>query len=147
MNRSVFLWTAPLLAGCGAAMSSTIVRATPSPEETVFACVVEQVKALGYNVSSIDKGDTRLIATQVDRSVHRSDPTFRRGLDQLDADAGGASEGSGTTLRVTAQSFIEYFTRRGPTLEERKASAGAREAAGTLLDRCAPEGEPGGSSP
>jgi hypothetical protein len=141
MKRAVSSWPWILLTGCGASFSSTAMRTTPVAEGDVYACAVEQIKQMGYETLSHNDRVLRLVATRENPTLRRSDPTFRKGHDRLIVEAHPASEANGATLRVTAQSVLEYFNRRGQTFEEIKASPQAREAADTLLNRCArPEG-------
>ncbi len=147
-NRAILTWTAALAAACGAKMTSTTLRTTPSPGQTVFDCFVEEAKARGFDVLQIDKRDLRVVVNRVDKDIQISDPTFRRAEDHLILEVPGSDGGDGTSVRVIAQSFHVHFSRRGLEYQERKASETALLAAEVLTDRCAPvsapvEGAPG----
>lgn len=132
MSRSIVLWgcLAVLVGACGAARARTIVGTTPSPADAVFRCAVDSAKALRFDVLSLDERERRVVLTRTDPTVRVSDPTFRKGIDQITVEVGEA------TVRVIAQSFHEYFNRRGPTLLERTASESAQQAARSVLERC-----------
>ena len=137
MSRVTFAFTAILLAACGAAMSFAAFRATPAPGETVYTCATEQMKAMGYDLTSHNDREWRVTAQRENPLIRRSDPTFRKALDRLVADADPAEASDGTTLRVSAHTVLEHFNRRGPTFDEIQASEHARASADTLLARCA----------
>ncbi len=146
-SRATLAWTVLLAAACGAQMASTIARSTPSPGRTVFDCFAEETKARGFDVSSIDQRDLRLVVVRVDKNVYISDATFRRAEDRLTLQVSGRDSEGRTALQVDAQTFYVFFTRRGLEYRERKASDAARHAAETITDRCAPTGESGKESP
>ncbi len=144
MDRYVFPWALLLLSGCGATMSSTMVVSTPSPGAELFDCAVDHFKDSGYSTSAIDKADKRLTVRKVDDEVQRSDPTFRRAIDEITFEVVGPTEEGGARLRVIARSLHEYTYRRGPTLQERSASTQVKTAARAVLEKCAPEREAAG---
>lgn len=136
MTRAASLFAAILLAACGAKMSFATFRATSAPGESVYTCATEQIKAMGYDLTSHDDREWRVTAQRENPFIRRSDPTFRKALDRLVADADPAESGDGSTLHVSAHTVLEYFNRRGPTFEEVQVTEPARAAADTLLTRC-----------
>ncbi len=144
MNRYLFPWPFLLLSACGGTLSSTLAANTPSPGAEVFDCATDEAKALGYYRQLIDEADKRLVVRKVDKTVQRSDPIFRKAIDQLIFEVVEPAAEGGTTLRVIARSFHEYFSRSGPTLEERSASTQVKAAARAVLEKCAPEREAAG---
>ncbi len=144
MDRYFFPWALLLLSGCGATMSSTTLVSTPSRGPELFDCAVDHFKESGYSTSAIDKVDNRLTVRKVDDEVERSDPTFRRAIDELTFEVVGPTEEGGARLRVIARSLHEYTYRRGPTLQERSASTQVKAAARAVLEKCAPEREAAG---
>ena len=139
MNRAASVFTTILLAACGAAMSFAAFRATPAPGETVYACATEQIKAMGYDLTSHNDREWRVTAQRENPLIRRSEPTFRKALDRIVADADTAESGDGTSLHVSAHTVLEHFNRRGPTFIEIEASEHARASADTLLARCGAE--------
>lgn len=139
MNRSWWVCTLLLVAACGAAHSSTVIATAASGDDAAFACALEHLKALRFEVLSLNQRDRRVVATRRDPTVRRAEPTFRHGFDQVTVQV--RSRGGEASIEVTAQSFHEHFTRRGPTYYERRVSDGAREAARSVLEACAETNE------
>lgn len=136
MTRSLCLLLLLLAVACGAQRSATFVAPASAEADAVFACVQTELKSLRFEILSRDERDRRLVVTRPDPSARVSDATFRRGFDQLTVQVASDAPGE-TSLEVIAQSFFEFFTRRGPTFQERPSSESAREAARSLLESCA----------
>lgn len=144
MRVPALLVTLSLLAACGAAtMESTLTAASPSPVPDVFACARQQVKALDFDQTSLDVKDYRLTARRYDEKVTRPDVRFHRLVDRLEIEAVPASEsGALTKLSVTARTFADVSTHRGPTEEQERASETVRTAAQKIVERCGGEVAP-----
>lgn len=144
MRVTALLVTLCLLAGCGTAtMESTLTAASPSPVPDVFACARQQVKALDFDQTSLDVKDYRLTARRYDEKVTRPDVRFHRLVDRLEIEAVPASEsGALTKLSVTARTFADVSTHRGPTEEQERASETVRTAAQKIVERCGGEVAP-----
>lgn len=126
-----------LLVGCsGAPLATTLTVASPSPAQDVFQCARQQLKTIQFDQSSIDVNEQRLNARRFDETARRPDVQFRRVVDRLEIEALPSGGASVTTLKVTARTFAEYTTQRGPTEEQERTSETARQAAQTLIDRC-----------
>ena len=110
------------------------IRTAAGPDET-FECVKRQLVAMGYKQSSVDVDEHRVNASKIDLNIRRPDTQFRRMLDKLEVDVSPQSDGQ-TSIDVQSRTFAEYTTHRGPTEVEEKPSAGVRESAKRLLDRC-----------
>jgi hypothetical protein len=131
------LLVAATLSACvGSSMHSSVTGTSPAPVPDVFECVKSQLKPLGYSQSSIDTDEHRLNAKKYDETVRRPDVQFRRMVDRLEIEVAPASEGAVTSLSVTARTFAELSTQRGPTEEQEKTSAAADSAAQTILRQC-----------
>lgn len=137
-----------LTAGCGAnaPLALSLSGASPSPAPDVFACARGQLKALEFDQTSIDLQEYRLNGKKYDETVRRPDVNFRRVVDRLEIEASPGTEGAVTALRVTARTFGEFTTQRGPTEEQERTSEVARAAAETIMRQCgqqvaAPQGQ------
>ena len=134
--------SARLIAVCGLAacsnapLATTLSAPSPAPAPDVFQCARNGLKALEFEQASYDVGENRLTARAYDYESRRPDVQFRRIVDRLEVEAEPAGGDAVTTLKVTAHTFAEYTTQRGPTEVEERASEKARTAAKRLLDRC-----------
>jgi len=137
MRAYPILGAVALLGACGGAGSLPIaLTASPSSSPPdAMACVKAKLDTLGYAPTSFDQTDMRLTARRIDNSLHRADPQYRRNVDRLEIQATPAADGK-TSLTVTGRSYAEYETHRGPTEQEERASANARQAAQALVDAC-----------
>jgi hypothetical protein len=123
------------LAGCGHAFATpTEVRTSAAPE-AVFACVKQQLGALGYRQSSIDTDELRVNASKVDSKARRSDTQFRRVVNKLEVDVSPEADGQ-ASLKVVPRTFAEYTTQRGPTEVEEKSSEQVTSDAQRLVKAC-----------
>jgi hypothetical protein len=133
-----------VLAGCAAgSLDSTLTAASPSPMPDVFACAKQQVKALDFDQASLDVKDYRLTAKRYDETVTRPDVRFHRLVDRLEIETVPASGGGALTkLTVTARTFADLATQRGPTEEQERPSETVRNAAQKIVERCGGEVAP-----
>jgi hypothetical protein len=137
MRVSVRLLTVSTLAACGGApLATTVTAPSPAPAPDVFQCARNNLKAIDFSQSSYDTEEQRLNARRFDYETSRPDVTFRRIVDRLEVQATPGDSGAMTTLKITARTFGEYVTQRGPTEVEESASETARNAAQKLLDLC-----------
>ena len=138
------LATAWVLAGCvGATMDSTLTAASPSPVPDVFACTRQQIKALDFDQTSVDVKDYRVTAKRYDETITRPDVRFRRLVDRLEIEAVPANGGGALTqLSITARTFAELTTQRGPSEEQERPSETVRNAAQKVVERCGGEVAP-----
>jgi hypothetical protein len=135
-NRS--LLSVLLVAGCGHQMTQSYRQPSPSPAPDVFACARTQLKANGFDQTSIDTDDSRLTARRFDETVRRPDVTFRRLVDRLEIEvAPGAGGDSVSVLSVGARTFAEMVNQRGPTETQERTSETAKTAAQNILEKCA----------
>jgi hypothetical protein len=144
MRFPASLATLCVLAGCaGGSMDSTMSAASPSPVPDVFACARQQMKTLNFDQTSVDVKDYRVTAKHYDETIVRPDVRFRRLVDRLEIEAVPASGGGALTqLTVTARTFAELATQRGPTEEQERPSETARNAAQKIVERCGGEVAP-----
>jgi len=132
-----FFWVLPLLGGCGArSMNATYDANTASPAPDVFQCLRERIPKVGFTQTSYDLDAQRLTAQRYDDKARRPDVQFRRLVDRLEFDVGPGSEGAVTKLTVTAKTYAELTTQRGPTEQQEKPSRTVTETAQTLIDQC-----------
>jgi len=137
MRSPTFLVATCLLGACSnAPLATTLTAASPSPAPDVFQCARGQLKAIKFDQSSIDLQDQRLTARRYDLTARRPDVQFRRLVERLEIEAIPGTGQAVTTLKVTARTFAEYTTQRGPTEEQERTSETAREAAQTILQKC-----------
>jgi hypothetical protein len=126
-----------MLAACNnAPLARTLTATSPSPAPDVFQCAREQLKAIRFDQSSIDLEAQRVTARRYDEKARRPDVQFRRVVDRLEIEAVPSAEAGVTTLEVTARTFGEYTTQRGPTENQEKTSETALSAAQTILQQC-----------
>jgi hypothetical protein len=124
-----------LLAACAQRFADqTSIRTSAGPDQT-FECVRKQLDVLGYKRSSYDTEARRINATKIDEKTRRADTQFRRMLNKLEVEVSPQADGQ-TSMQVTARTFAEYTTQRGPTEVEEKASQEVRSASQELVQRC-----------
>jgi hypothetical protein len=122
--------------GCGgASYTATGTAAVPTPVADVFGCLRQQLQAIGFQQTSIDTDDHRLNARRNDDTVRRPDVRFRRMVDVLEMEVRSDASGQ-TALVVEEKTFAEYFSERGPTLQQEAASERVRTAGQVVLDAC-----------
>jgi hypothetical protein len=137
MRSPVHLVALCLLAGCSnAPLARTLTATSPSPAPDVFQCARNQLKVIRFDQSSIDLDAQRVTARRYDETVRRPDVQFRRVVDRLEVEAVPSGKAAVTTLEVTARTFGEYTTQRGPTETQEKTSETALAAAQTILQKC-----------
>ena len=125
------------LAGCvGGTMTTTVSGGSPAPAPDAFACVRDQLKAVGFSQSSYDTEQLRVTARKFDESQRRPDVQFRRMVDRLEIEVAPGTGDAVSSIRVDAKTFAELTTHRGPTEEQEKTSETARAAAQTILQKC-----------
>jgi hypothetical protein len=141
------VFAAALLAGCAGgqyAQNLTVASAAPAPD--AFACVRDQIKALGFTQSSYDTDELRVTARKNNESVRRPDVQFRRLVDRLEVDVAPGTGGEVSRISVVARTLAELTTHRGPTEEEEKPSETVRAAAQAIADKCGGEMRPAADS-
>lgn len=125
-----------LAAACGA--SRAAVRSAPVPSlSEAITCSVEQGEEMRFEAVAVNRDEPRVVLERTDGDVGRSDPSFRRAVDQLIATGGDREPGAGPALAIEARTYHEHFDRRGRTRRQRDPSPGVLAAADSLLDRCA----------
>ena len=136
MKRVFLLAVAALGVGCGApSYTITATAATPTPVLDVFSCVRTRLEPLEFRQSSLDVDMHRVTARRYDETVRRPDVKFRRMVDVLEIEVQAGATGQ-TALVVQSKTLAEYFTERGPTLEQETTSERARAAGQSVLDAC-----------
>jgi hypothetical protein len=137
MRSSTCLVAIGLLGACSnSPLAMTLTAPSPAPAPDVFQCARAQLKAIQFDQSSIDLNDQRLTARRYDLTARRPDVQFRRLVERLEIQAIPGDGQAMTTLKVTARTFAEYTTQRGPTEEQERTSETARDAAQTIVQKC-----------
>jgi hypothetical protein len=127
----------PALAGCvGGALAASYSETSPAPAPDAFACIRDQLKAVGFTQSSLDTDELRVTAKKYDETARRPDVQFRRIVDRLSFDVDPGSGGAITHISGEAATFGEFTTQRGPTEVQEKTSDVARKAADTIVRKC-----------
>ncbi len=123
-------------AGCaGGALATSHSVTSPVAPPDAFRCIQEQIKKVGFRQTFYDTDELRVAGHQYDESVRRPDVQFRRLVNRVEFEVSPTAEGS-TSITAEAKTFAELTTHRGPTEEQEKTSAKAREAAETVLQHC-----------
>ena len=136
MKRLLLLAGAALGVGCGApSYTTTATAGTPTPVPDVFSCVRARLEPLEFHQSSLDVDAHRVTARRYDETVRRPDVRFRKMVDVLEIEVQAGATGQ-TALAVQSKTFAEYFTERGPTLDQETTSERARAAGQSVLDAC-----------
>jgi len=120
-------------------LTSSGTGTSPNPASDVFACIRQEIKNAGFSQESYDESELRVTAHLYNEKTRRPDVRFRRLIDRISFDVDPAS-GTSTTTAVTAQAstFVELSTHRGPTEQQERTSETAKDAARSILGRCAP---------
>ena len=126
-----------LLVACGGGgMLYSTLTATPSnAPQDAFDCARSQLPKLEYEITSVDIHDRRITAKKNNSSVQRPESKFRGIIDKLEVEVGAGADGN-TALTVVGHTFAEYFTVRGSTLTEEKASDDVNRAAQAVIQAC-----------
>ena len=132
--RIGWLLAAVLPAACAGTLAATVKAPSALGLPEAFACAERELVALGYHPGAFDRDAGRLTADKTDPKARRPHTLFLRVLDRLEVEAAGSDAGS--LLVVRGQTFHEFSSQRGATLEEENASATVRADAEALLERC-----------
>ncbi|HEX5385089.1 MAG TPA: hypothetical protein VFW66_00130 [Gemmatimonadales bacterium] len=127
---------AALLGACAGHSYYTTVTATPSAgPAAAIECTRSTLTKLDYQPKSFDERDHRVTAQQINDSVSRPEPQFRRLLNQIEVEAKPRADGK-TGLTVNGHTVAEYFTHRGPTFVDEPSSDQVKEAVQTIVQAC-----------
>jgi hypothetical protein len=124
-----------LPAGCSGTLYLTTTGTSPRPPAEVFDCVRAQIPVLGFTQTSFDVDEHRVTAKKFDGGARDADTRFRRRVERLSIELASATDG-GARLKISAHTFTELMTQRGPTEVEESASPAVRAAAQKLLEAC-----------
>jgi hypothetical protein len=123
-----------LLAACGRQTTQLTLTPAAAPAD-VIDCTKATLAKQGFQQVAFDENAHRFVARRIDTLTTRADPTFRRMVDRVEAEARPAASGK-TELTVIAHTVAEYETHRGPTEFEEKASDVASRAAQAVAEAC-----------
>ena len=121
--------------GCASTLYLAIDGTSSRPPVEVFDCVRGQIAVLGYTQTSFNLEKRRITAQKYDWETRMADTQFRRMIERLFIDVGGAAQG-GAHLTIGAHTFAELATQRGPTEVEQSASPAVKAAGQSLLEAC-----------
>jgi hypothetical protein len=138
MRSGLLLVTTLLVGACGAnrPLATSFAGTSPTPAPDAFTCVREQLKALGYTQTSYDTDHLRVAVRRYDENARRPDTQFRRMVHRIEADVDPGSGGAITAITITAKTFAEYTTQRGPTEVQELTDPQLQKDAQTVLNRC-----------
>ena len=117
-------------------MTRSLSGPSTAPAPDAFACVRDQLKAVGFTQSSYDTEALRVNARKFDETARRPDVTFRRLVDRLEIEVQPGSGAEMSRIQVEAKTFGEFVNQRGPTEVQEATSETARAAAQTIIDKC-----------
>jgi hypothetical protein len=135
MRTLLTLGTLVLVVACGGSYVTALTASPSAGPADVIACARAKLDSLGYRVLAFDQEENRVTVQKFDPEVRRPNPQFHRNVDRIEAHAVPAAAGT-TSLTVTARTFAEFETHRGPTEEEEGASAAVKSAAQAVVDAC-----------
>lgn len=132
MNRS-FLLALPLLAACGHSLWTTTTVVSPVALSDTYQCADSVAKTLGYKPFQAKptegflrtrKGVTAGLASVFDQVAY----------DQLKIEI--SAKGAGSSLSVTAESYVEQVSRRGREQTERPSRPEVMADGKTVVQAC-----------
>lgn len=124
-----------LLAACGGVLYRTSNAMTSRAPDDVLQCAEEQFKVLGYRRMARDVTDRRLLGERFDPALRASSGLFRRGFHRMEVTIRPDASGN-TAMEIKVQTFKEFQTQAGQTLEEEKVHASANLDARKLAETC-----------
>jgi hypothetical protein len=131
----VFACSLLLATACASALFSRYAGPVTGPPEDVYACVVAQLKTMGYQRTQYDETARWYMAQKIVKD-QVSSGLYRHTIEVLDSRIKSAESG-GTSLEITARTFDEFANARGEDRQERKASDRVQLDARTLGQACA----------
>lgn len=135
-RTTAFAILAFVVAACGAKtlyVHNDVV--SPSDPEKVLSCTKAQYDSMGYKVSRYDQEDRRIVGKKIRKDIQRSDPSFYKAFDLIDAEMAPDASGN-TKLKLTGHSFFDTRTYRGPTDQEQEATDTVKADMARLAQRC-----------
>ena len=126
------------LAGCGGTLMSAMQGVTPSAPDAAFECTKRQFNTLGYRVTAHNDTDLRLVGEKLDPSLRVANGLFKRGFHRIEVEIRPDASGN-SAYSTKLQSYREYVSSQGTTLEEVKVPASAVADQRKLLDACSPK--------
>lgn len=122
-------------AACGGVLYSTQKAMTGRAPDDVYACTEAQFKALGYRRVAHDVTDRRLVGERFDPKLRAPTGLFRRGFHRMEVQIRPDATGN-TSMEIKVQTFKEFQTQSGQTLEEEKVHTSAQLDAQKLAAAC-----------
>lgn len=136
LSHLAWLLPAAVIGCVGGPLTTSLAGPSPIAAPDAFACVRNQLKAENFTQSSYDADRLRVTAQRFDETQRRPDTQFRRMVDRLEVEVAPGTGGAVSNITIDASTFAELTTQRGPTEVQEKASAVARAAAQTILQKC-----------
>ncbi|MEO8032723.1 MAG: hypothetical protein ABI765_17870 [Gemmatimonadota bacterium] len=136
LRPSFLLAFAALLSACGA--KSIYVHdelMSQSDPEKILACTKAQFDSMKYKVSRYDVDDHRLEGKKLRPDIQRSDPSFYRAFDEIEALITPDATGH-TKVALQGHSYFDSRTYQGPKDLEQPASDTVKADMARVADRC-----------
>ncbi len=137
MRRLTALLLIALPACSGTLYNTTRANTSGAPDD-VYQCVQNQLKTMGYRRMQYDAMDRWYLAEKEETGVQVSSGLYRKSWITLDTRVRPNADGT-TGLEITAHSYQEYASARGPDRTEQPVSTKAKLDAKSLHEACAPQ--------
>ena len=111
---------------------------TPAAPEATYSCTQAKLKELGWRQTAHDETDYRVVAEKLDPSLRVANGLFKRGFHRIEVLMRPDASGN-TSYVTTLQSYREYLSNQGTSLEEVKVPPQAVVDQRRLLEACAPK--------
>lgn len=127
-----------VLPACAGRLYSATKTSTSGAPDDVYQCVQNQFKTMGYRRIQFDAMDRWFLAEKEEAGVQVSSGLYRKTWMTLDTRVRPNADGT-TVLEITAHSYQEYASARGPDRTEQPVSSRAKLDAKALHEACAPQ--------
>lgn len=128
------------VAACGGTLMSATRGVTPNAPDVAYQCTQRQLTALGFRMTAHNDVDLRIVGEKLDPNLRVANGLFKRGFHRLEVEI--RPDASGNSAYVTTlQTFREYISTQGTTLEETKVPASAARDQAKLIEACAPKAQ------
>lgn len=123
-----------LMAGCAGTLYSHYAGPVEGNADEAYACVLEQLKQLGYSRTQFDQGAHWFVAQKVTKEPSSSG-LYQQTVNVLDTKV-NVSKAGDILLDIKARTYDQYATARGNDQQERKAGDRVQADARTLGQAC-----------
>jgi hypothetical protein len=134
LDKRALLLAAAVLAACGRPTSTATVAPSQLPPPDAFQCVMNTMKAIGFQRTMYDENDRRTSGRRENPNITFSSTQFRKTWDRLDVQVLAASDG--TQVEVLPVTEAEYFGQNGKNFQPLTPSDDVQAAARKLQRDC-----------